>query len=150
MRFTQKMKENNPDFMTENINYRDYPEGIYRAARIINDNIARPLNIPIFITENGIATKNDIAGNEKRTRFFRRALYTIRKLIEENYTIIGYTPWASHDNYEWPSEDQPNPYDRPYGIFTVDFNSPDLTRSLKTGAHYYRDFIKKYFEKISN
>ena len=150
MRFTQKMKENNPDFMTENINYRDYPEGIYRAARIINDNIARPLNIPIFITENGIATKNDIAGNEKRTRFFRRALYTIRKLIEENYTIIGYTPWASHDNYEWPSEDQPNPYDRPYGIFTVDFNSPDLTRSLKTGAHYYRDFIKKYFEKINN
>jgi len=145
MRFLSKLPEDRPEFMTENLNYRDYPEGIYRAVKIVNDNIAEPLNIPIIITENGIATKNDSAGNEKRTRFFRRALYTIRKLIEEGYNIIGYTPWASHDNYEWPSQEQPNPYNRPYGLFYVDFNNPSLPRTLKQGAHYYRDFIKTYF-----
>lgn len=146
MLYAQPQKETEEERKTENLNYRDYPEGIYRAAKIINDNIARPLNIPIIITENGIATKNDIAGNEKRTRFFKRALYTIRKLIAENYPIIGYTPWSSHDNYEWPSKDQPDPYNRPYGLFYVDFIKPELPRTLKEGAFFYRDFIKEYFK----
>lgn len=145
MRFTAHIKEINPNFATENINYRDYPEGVYRAAKIINDNIAKPLNIPIIITENGIATPNTVEGNAKRTRFFRRVLYTIRKLIQEGYIIIGYTPWASHDNFEWPSKEQPDPFtSRRYGLFSVDFSSPELTRTLKTGAYYYRDFIKEY------
>jgi beta-glucosidase len=148
MLYAQKQEEKDEERKTENLNYRDYPEGIYRAVKIISDKIAKPLNIPIIITENGIATKNDAQGNEKRTRFFRRALYTIRKLIEEGHNIIGYTPWASHDNYEWPSPKQPNPHDRPYGLFEVNFdkNSSDyLKRTLKPGAYYYRDFIKGYF-----
>lgn len=150
MLYTQRQEERNQDRKTENLNYRDYPEGIYRAVKIIYENIARPFNIPIIITENGIATKNDPAGNHKRTRFLRRALYTIRKLIQEGYPIIGYTPWASHDNYEWPSKTQPNPYDRPYGMFEVNFNttSPDyLKRTLKKGAEYYRNFVKEYFKR---
>lgn len=138
----QEMEE---ERKTENHNYRDYPEGIYRAVKIVNNAIAQPLNIPIIITENGIATKNDDYGNNKRIRFFRRALYTIRKLIEEGCPIIGYTPWASHDNYEWPSAAQPDPYDRPYGMFAVDFTKENLPRTLKKGAEYYRDFIKHYF-----
>ena len=145
-----RQQEQEIDRKTANLNYRDYPEGIYRAVKIINDNIAYLRNIPIIITENGIATDNDDEGDIKRARFFRRALYMIRKLIEENYPIIGYTPWASHDNYEWPSKTQPNPYDRPYGVFKVNFdkNSSDyLKRTLKKGAEYYRDFIKTYFEK---
>lgn len=148
MLYAKPQQESAEDRKTENLNYRNYPEGIYRAVKIINDNIAKPLNIPIIITENGIATKNDASGNEKRKVFLRRALYTIRKLIEEGYPIIGYTPWASHDNYEWPSQKQPNPYDRPYGMFHVNFdqNSPTyLKRTLKKGAEYYRDFVKAYF-----
>ena len=147
MLYSQKQQEKDIDRKTENLNYRDYPEGIYRAVKIVYDNIAKPFNIPIIITENGIATKNDVAGDAKRTRFFRRALYTIRKLIQEGYPIIGYTPWASHDNYEWPSADQPNPYDRPYGLFKVDTNTKSptyLQRTLKKGAQYYRDFIRHY------
>lgn len=147
---TVRQQEQEEERQTANLNYRDYPEGIYRAVKIINNAIARPLNIPIIITENGIATKNDTAGHEKRTRFLRRALYTIRKLIQEGYPIIGYTPWASHDNYEWPSQSQSDPYDRPYGMFEVNFdkNSPDyMKRSLKKGAEYYRDFINSYFHE---
>lgn len=142
-------EETDPERQTENKTYRDYPEAIYRAVKIIYKELAQPLNIPIIITENGIATKNDADDNKKRELFLRRALYTIRKLIEEEYPIIGYTPWASHDNYEWPSQKQPDPYDRPYGMFAVDFdkNSPTyLKRTLKKGAEYYRNFIKSYFQ----
>jgi len=147
MRFTQRLEETEEDRKTENLNYRDYPEGVYRAVKIIDDKIAKPLNIPIIITENGIATKNDTTGNEKRSRFFRRVLYTIRKLIEQGCNIIGYTPWASHDNYEWPSPKQPNPFDRPYGMFNVDFSKPTLPRTLKKGAYYYRDFLHEFFKQ---
>lgn len=154
---TTREQEEAEERQTENRNYRNYPEGIYRAVKTVNDNIAKPLNIPIIITENGIATKNDTKGNEKRTLFFQRALYTIRKLIEEGCPIIGYTPWASHDNYEWPSSEKVNPeakpqtdpYDRPYGFFHVEFDkgSPNyLKRTLKDGAHFYRDFITEYFK----
>jgi beta-glucosidase len=148
MLYAAPQKETVEARQTENLNYRNYPEGIYRAVKIIYEGIAQPLNIPIIITENGIATKNDPSGNEKRTRFFQRTLYTIRKLIEEGYPIIGYTPWASHDNYEWPSKDQPDPYNRPYGMFSVNFDTSSshyLERTLKKGAEYYRDFITAYF-----
>lgn len=162
MRFGTKLEEtDDDDRKTANINYRDYPEGIYRAIKIIFDRIAKPLNIPIIITENGIATLAKELTSQppdyddlKRTRFFKRVLYIIRKLIEKGYPIIGYTPWASHDNYEWPNEKQPNPFiSRRYGFFHVNFNiySPDyLKRTLKVGAHYYRDFIKAFFEPGNN
>lgn len=151
MKGTKPLEEQDEYRKTKNITYRDYPEGMYRSLQIINDNVAKPLNIPIIITENGIATDNDEIGNKKRERFFRRTLYVIRKRIEEGYPIIGYKPWASHDNYEWPSTKQPDPYNRPYGFFEVKFkekkDSPDyLKRTLKTGAEYYRDFIKHYFD----
>lgn len=154
MRWSAKQKAT--DRKTKNENYRDYPEGIYRAVKLVYEKLAKPLNIPIIITENGIATDNDTAGNEQRTRFFQRALYTIRKLVEEGYPIIGYTPWSSHDNYEWPSKEQPDPYDRPYGFFAVNFDKKSATylkRTLKTGSEYYRDFITEYLKpsaKIAN
>jgi len=151
MRFSTSLAEFDEDKATENKTYRDYPEGIYRAAEIIRDRIAGPskLNLPIIITENGIATKDDASGEAKRTRFFQRTLFTIRMLIKEGYPIIGYTPWASHDNYEWPTQAQKDPFtSRRYGFFHVDFDK-NLQRTLKSGALYYRDFIKKYFEKSS-
>jgi len=150
MLWSQRQEETVTDRQTANVNYRDYPEGIYRAVETIHKNIAQPLNVPIIVIENGIATDNTDAGNAKRTRFFQRTLFTIRKLLEENYNIIGYTPWAAHDNYEWPSVEQQDPWNsRRYGFFYVDFdkNSKDyLQRTLKTGAYYYRDFLKSFFE----
>jgi beta-glucosidase/6-phospho-beta-glucosidase/beta-galactosidase len=149
MLWSQRQEETVTDRQTANINYRDYPEGIYRAVETINKNIAQPLNIPIIITENGIATNNDEAGSAKRTRFFQRTLFTIGKLLEEGYNIIGYTPWSCHDNYEWPSVEQPDPWDsRRYGFFYVNFdkNSPDyLKRTLKQGSYYYAKFVKAFF-----
>lgn len=148
MLWSQRQEETVTDRQTANVNYRDYPEGIYRAVETINTNIAQPLHIPIIVIENGIATDNSTAGNEKRTRFFQRTLFTIRKLLEDNFNVIGYTPWSAHDNYEWPSVEQPDPWDsRRYGFFYVNFikDSLDyLKRTLKTGAYYYRDFLRAF------
>jgi len=141
---TKPQKETDPNYMTTNLNYRNYPAGIYRGIKLIYDRLAKHNNIPIIITENGIATDDD----KVRKQFFRRILYIIRKLIEKGYPIIGYTPWASHDNYEWPTKEQPEALtSRRYGFFFVDFTDSGLPRRLKRGAHYYRDFIEEFFKK---
>jgi beta-glucosidase len=149
MFITKPQEETELEYMTENPRYRDYPEGIERAIKVINDAIAQPLNIPIIITENGIATQNNAEGEQKRERFFARALMNIQNLLQKKYNLIGYLPWSSHDSYEWPSAAYPEAFGiRNYGFFSVNFdkNSRDyLKRTLKTSSYYYRNFIKGYY-----
>lgn len=141
---TKPQEETDPELRTENPRYRNYPEGIARAIEQIHINIAQPLNIPIIITENGIAAQNDEAGERKRERFFQRALFTIKILLQHGYNIIGYLPWSSHDSYEWPTKEFPEPFTkRLFGFFAV--NQKTLERTLKKSSYYYRDFIKGYF-----
>lgn len=144
MAATTPVEETDPELSTENPRYRNYPEGIARAIEQIHANIAQPLNIPIIITENGIATQKNDAGEAKRKRFFQRALFTIKTLIQHGYDIIGYLPWSSHDSYEWPTQEFPEPFTkRLFGFFSVNRNT--LERTLKPSSYYYRDFIKGYF-----
>lgn len=148
-----KLIEEDEERYTDNANYRNYPEGIYRAVQIITEKVAIPLGklrnkngnpLPIIITENGLATKD----HGKRTRYFQRAMWTITQLITEGYPVIGYLPWTSHDNYEWPTHDNPQGFDsKNYGFFGVNFdkNSSDyLQITLKEGAQYYADFARDF------
>lgn len=149
-----KLIEEDTERYTDNPNYRNYPEGIYRAVQMIADNIAIPLGklknkdgkpLPIIVTENGIATKDDA----KRTRYYQRAIISITALINDGYPVIGYLPWTSHDNYEWPTHDKPEGFGaKCYGFFAVNFdkNSPDyLSCTLKEGSRYYANFAKSFF-----
>ena len=151
-----KLIEEDSERYTDNPNYRNYPEGIYRAAQLIAENVAVPLGklknkdgkpLPVIVTENGIATKDDA----KRSRYFQRAITTITALINDGYPVIGYLPWTSHDNFEWPTHDKPDAFDaKCYGFFAVNFdkNSPDyLTAKLKEGSHYYANVARSFFSK---
>lgn len=147
--------EDDAERYTDNPNYRNYPEGIYRAVQLITENVAKPLGklknkngepVPVIVTENGIATKD----NTKRTHYFQRALTTITALINDGYPVIGYFPWTSHDNYEWPTQDKPDGFGaKCYGFFAVNFdkNSPDyLSATLKEGSRFYANFAKSFFK----
>lgn len=151
-----KLIEEDEERYTDNPNYRNYPEGIYRAVQLITEQVAIPLGklknrngqpLPVIVTENGIATKDDA----KRTRYFQKALMTITALINDGYPVIGYLPWASHDNYEWPTQDNPEGFgSKCYGFFAVNFdkNSPDyLTSTLKDGSQYYANVAKAFFSR---
>lgn len=146
--------EQDEERYTDNSNYRNYPEGIYRAVQLITENVAMPLgalknkdgrSLPVIVTENGIATKDQA----KRMRYFQRALTTITALVNDGYPVIGYLPWTSHDNYEWPTQDNPEGFkSKCYGFFAVNFdkNSPDyLTATLKEGSKFYANFAKSFF-----
>ncbi|MGD1836763.1 MAG: glycoside hydrolase family 1 protein, partial [Nitrososphaeraceae archaeon] len=70
-----------------------YPKGLYEIISKLHNK----WNIPILITENGIADKN----NEYRSKFIIAHLKQIKKNIEEKVNIIGYLYWSLMDNYEW-------------------------------------------------
>ncbi len=112
-----------------------YGEGLYRAIKSLSENIAKPLNIPIYVTENGASTSN----MDHRKLFFERYLFALSKAIEDGYDVRGYINWALMDNYSWGT------YHRKYGIYAVDFESPELTRTLKQdpGTQYLLSAVNK-------
>lgn len=122
---------------TDNPLYTIYPEGLYRAIKEVSKKVAQPLNIPMYITENGIATTDDA----KRDEFLRKYLHALSKAIKDGYDVRGYIHWSLMDNYEWGC------YDKKYGIYAVDFNSRDLKRTLKPGSTFLLDTIAAHSTK---
>lgn len=115
------------------------PQAIAAAVQEVNKRLVQPLHkktghtIPIFITENGIAA----VSNEQRNAYFASTLFTIKKLVELGYPIIGYTPWASHDNKGWAHKYE---NEGGYGIFA----QPGI---LKDPEHnYFALFCKEFGE----
>lgn len=126
---------------TNNKRYTVSAEGIHRALHTINDNIARPLNIPIYVAENGIAAGND---DVLRATFIKQYLYAITRAIQEGIPVKGYMYWSLMDNYEWGI------YSKHYGLYEVDRSidpntgEPRLTRRLRDGAKPFVDTAKAY------
>jgi len=53
--------------------------------------------LPLFITENGIATDDD----ELRCEFLKQHLGELAGAMEDGVKIIGYLHWSLMDNFEW-------------------------------------------------
>lgn len=120
------------DVPTDNDIYTIYPEGLYRAVVDISENLAKPLGIPIYITENGISTTSE----HDRELFFKRYLFALSQAINEGHDVRGYIVWSLMDNYEWGT------YSKKYGLCSVDYATQK--RSLKPGSQYYIDVIKNH------
>ena len=68
-----------PQDIQTDMPYAIYPEGFYKAVKTI-----AKLNVPIIITENGIADNKD----DRRSLFIKRYLYALFKTIEDFFCII--------------------------------------------------------------
>jgi beta-glucosidase len=79
----------NGDEVTD-MNYALYPEGIYRALHRV-----KHLNVPIYITENGVAD----AADTLREKWIRRYLYAISQAIKDGIDVRGYFYWSLLDNF---------------------------------------------------
>ena len=128
-------EETDPALMTDNKKYRMHPQGLYRAIAELSDKIARPLDIPLYVTENGIATSSI----EKRTKFYQEYMYALFKAIRDGYPVRGYLTWTLADNYEWPNKEKGGR--RTYGLCTVDAEHPEKL-TAKPGSQFYLDLAK--------
>jgi len=116
-----------PGEVMTDMDYGVYPEGIYRAIKRISQ-----LNVPIIVTENGIADDKD----DRRADFIDRYLYAVSKAIEDGYDVRGYYYWSLTDNFEWNLG-----YGQRFGLYHVDFNTQQ--RTLKEGAKKYVEIIEQ-------
>ncbi|MCX7793838.1 MAG: family 1 glycosylhydrolase [Thermodesulfovibrionales bacterium] len=103
-----------------------YPHGLERVLRY-----ASRLNVPIIITENGIATHD----SEKKIKFMKRHIDVLEKCIRDGIDVRGYFYWSLIDNYEWLQG-----LDARFGLYKVDFDT--LERKPTSAAAYYSYIIK--------
>jgi beta-glucosidase len=103
-----------------------HPHGLEKVLRY-----ASRLNVPLIITENGIATKD----SQKKIRFMQKHVDMLENCIRQGMDIRGYFYWSLIDNYEWLQG-----LDARFGLYKVDFNT--LERTPTNAAAYYSYVIK--------
>ncbi len=103
-----------------------HPQGLAKVLRY-----ASRLNVPLIITENGIATHD----NQKKIRFMKRHIDVLEKCIKEGIDVRGYFYWSLIDNYEWLQG-----LDARFGLYRVDFDT--MERKPTCAAAYYSYIIK--------
>jgi beta-glucosidase len=101
--------------------YPIYAEGFYRGIQTLSQ-----LNVPIYITENGIADAKD----DRRYLFIRRYLYALSQALKDGHDVRGYFYWSLLDNFEWAEG-----YDMKFGLYQVDFETQK--RRLREGAKFF-------------
>lgn len=86
--------------------YEFYPEALAGTIR----NVAKELDIPVMVTEHGVATDHD----DRRIEFIQRGLKGLHACMEDGIKVLGYLYWSTFDNYEWTFG-----YDPHFGIIGV-------------------------------
>uniref|UniRef100_A0A0K8TVF8 Putative glycosyl hydrolase n=1 Tax=Phaedon cochleariae TaxID=80249 RepID=A0A0K8TVF8_PHACE len=90
-----------------------------------------------IITENGYSDDGRLE-DDARLSYYERYLSKIRDAIEfDGVDVFGYTAWSLMDNFEWMRG-----YSEKFGLYQVDFNSPNRTRTPKKSAKWYANVTR--------
>lgn len=101
-----------------------YPEGLFDVLTDFAD------DIPIYITECGIASTND----DRRNRFLVAYLEEVARAIKSGVNVRGFFYWSLLDNYEWQLGFTPR-----FGLIEVDYQTQK--RHLRTSALTFAEII---------
>ena len=102
------------------LGYEFYPQALENVLRR-----AAGAGLPLFVTENGIATADDT----RRTEFIRLALAGVERALGDGIDVRGYFYWSALDNFEWMLGYRPT-----FGIIAVD--RATQRRTVKDSARY--------------
>jgi beta-glucosidase len=96
--------------------------------------------IPIYVTENGIALRDEpgpdgSVADRRRITFLRDHLRAAERALAAGVDLRGYFVWSLLDDFEWSSGYRPR-----FGLVHVDF--PTQRRTPKSSARWYADVIR--------
>ncbi|KAJ8727485.1 hypothetical protein PYW07_001604 [Mythimna separata] len=114
-----------------------YPPGLRKLVNWVQNNYKIFKEIPIFITENG---SSDFGGTEdyERVNYYNDYLYQLLLAIhEDGCNVKGYFSWSLMDDFEWTDG-----FTTKFGLFYVDFDSPNRTRTPKLSAYNYGNIVR--------
>ena len=118
----------NRDAKVTDVDWEVYPEGFSIVAEMLTSRFPQ---VPIYITENGIADATD----RLRPRFLRGHLSEVLKMIDKGVPIKGYCYWSLMDNFEWIEGYGPR-----FGLYEVDYTT--FQRRLRPSGEYFRSMVK--------
>ena len=104
-----------------------YPEGIFDVLMDFSD-----YHLPIYITENGLASTND----DRRVRFLLNYLKEIYHAIASGANVKGYFHWSLIDNFEWADG-----FDPRFGLVEVDYQTQK--RTPRSSSQVYKEIIAR-------
>ena len=92
---------------------------------------ASETGLPVYVTENGIATTDDT----RRAAFIGQAVDGVKRCIDDGIEVVGYTYWSALDNFEWVLGYAPT-----FGLIGVDRSTQ--RRSVKPSARMLGDIAR--------
>ncbi|RAX46165.1 glycoside hydrolase family 1 protein [Arthrobacter sp. AQ5-06] len=98
-----------------------YPHGLEATIR----EAARVAQIPVIVTENGLATEDDT----QRLDYLRTAVAGVASCLADGIDVRGYIAWTAFDNFEWIFGYVPK-----FGLIAVDRATQE--RTPKPSAHW--------------
>ena len=84
------------------------------------------MGLPLFITENGIATEDD----ELRCQFLREHVEVLANALDNGIEVLGYLHWSLIDNFEWSMGTGPR-----FGLVALDYATQ--VRTPRQSAEFF-------------
>lgn len=115
-----------------------YPDGLYQTLKRIAGSYSG--DIPIYITENGMASDdvviNGEVGDDLRLAYLNDHIKAVARAADEGVPMRGYFAWSLLDNFEWSFG-----YEKRFGLVHVDYDT--MTRTPKASFHALKAAIRK-------
>ncbi len=104
-----------------------WPEAMEEALRYAS----RIANVPLIVTENGVAATDDT----RRVEYYRRALAGVANCLNDGLDIRGYYAWSAFDNFEWMLGYEPK-----FGLVEID--RANQKRIIKPSARWLGEIAR--------
>lgn len=114
------------------MDYEYYPQALGNVIRRVHAELAAVgVQMPIMVTENGIATTEDA----DRQSFIKEATDGVKACQKDGIPVIGYMYWSLLDNFEWQKG-----YSMTFGLIAVDRTT--MERSPKKSLEVLGEIAK--------
>jgi beta-glucosidase len=113
--------------LTESYGWEYYPDALEQSIRYVHTKT----NLPILVTENGLATGDD----SRRIEWIAHTVKGLKKCLEDGLDVRGYLYWSAMDNFEWEAGYSPR-----FGIIAVDRDTQK--RTIKESAKFLGNIAK--------
>lgn len=117
----------NPEKQLNDLGWDMQPDKLLPLIRELHGKYKKP----IFITETGLADKND----QYRKWWITEEVKAMNQALAEKIPLIGYIHWSMLDNFEWAEGFWPR-----FGLIEVNYKTQQ--RTVRPSARWYSRLIK--------
>jgi len=114
--------DDDPSVPQTQMGYENWPPAVEYAVR----RTAAFTNLPVVVTESGIATEND----EERITYLSEVISGVGRCLDDGIDVSGYFVWSLLDNFEWADGYRPK-----LGLVAVDRQT--FARRPKPSARWF-------------